>query len=250
MMEDRILLDQICTQSKYDLKKLYENDPEDDEIDDSPYSVIDNSCSYYEPSDINKLLSEYRNSISIFCLNCQGLKAHWDQFTQLMHETNGINGSFDIIGITELYSMEENDCHLPGYHPIQFNIRNEHASSRGGVAMYIKNNLEYKQRSDLSIFIPHIFESIFVEIRHNNKSMIVGTVYRPNTPPKADLEIFMHTMNELQNLLNSENIETVITGDININLLNFGTHTTTNQYLENIFAQGFIPLITKPTRVT
>ena len=39
-------------------------------------------------------------------------------------------------------------------------------------------------------------------------------------------------------------------GDINIDLLKFSTHNKTNEYLDNTFSQGYIPIINKPTRVT
>ena len=37
---------------------------------------------------------------------------------------------------------------------------------------------------------------------------------------------------------------------MNINLLKYDTHSKTNDYLNNLFSHGFLPLITKPTRVT
>jgi len=39
-------------------------------------------------------------------------------------------------------------------------------------------------------------------------------------------------------------------GDMNIDLLKFEQHTKTGEYLDNLFSQGSLPLITKPTRVT
>ena len=39
-------------------------------------------------------------------------------------------------------------------------------------------------------------------------------------------------------------------GDFNINLLNVATHQKTNDFIDNVIAQGFIPYITKPTRIT
>ena len=39
-------------------------------------------------------------------------------------------------------------------------------------------------------------------------------------------------------------------GDFNIDLLKFRSHCKTSDYLDNIFSHGFIPTITKPTRVT
>ncbi len=89
-----------------------------------------------------------------------------------------------------------------------------------------------------------------MEIQIDKQATIIETVYRPNTPPKADLDIFMHTMSELKNMLRSEKQDAYIMGDVNINLLNFNEHSKTNDYLEDIFSSGFIPLITKPSRVT
>ena len=145
------------------------------------------------------------------------------------------SGSFDIIGVTELFSMGSNQCELNGYHPIIYKTRNDTMSARGGVGMYIKETYQFSERSDLSIFIPHIFESIFIETHINNKTIIVGTIYRPNTPPKADIEIFTHTMIELLNQLKNENKDIYLMGDMNIDLLQFSSHAKTDEYLENIF---------------
>lgn len=251
-MDDRITLDRINTHSEFNLTELYKNDNNEDDIDDSPYSIIKNTCNYFEPTDLRNLLSEIDNSLSMFCLNCQGLRAHWDAFCDLINNMNGSNlsSSFDVIGVTELYGMSPGEFSLNGYYPIEFKTRNDTMGSRGGVGMYIKNNYQFTQRKDLSIFIPHILESIFIEININNKSVIIGTIYRPNTPPKADIDIFMHTMADLLNQLNKEPKDVFIMGDINIDLLKYIDHPKTNDYLEDIFSQGFIPLITKPSRIT
>ena len=39
-------------------------------------------------------------------------------------------------------------------------------------------------------------------------------------------------------------------GDMNIDLLTYQSHTNTCNYLDNIFSHGYLPTITKPTRVT
>jgi len=38
-------------------------------------------------------------------------------------------------------------------------------------------------------------------------------------------------------------------GDMNVDLLKCATHGKTNEYLDHIFSSGYIPVITKPTRV-
>ncbi len=76
MMEDRITLDQISTQAIYNLSELYESESNEDDFGDSPYSSINNTCDYYESSDIKNILNTNKNSVSLFCINNQGLCAH------------------------------------------------------------------------------------------------------------------------------------------------------------------------------
>ena len=64
------------------------------------------------------------------------------------------------------------------------------------------------------------------------------------------MDIFTFTLHELQMTINRENKDVFILGDINIDILKFQNHHKTNEFLDNTFASGFIPLITRPTRVT
>jgi len=36
--------------------------------------------------------------------------------------------------------------------------------NRGGVAIFIKDNIQFQICEDIILFIPHIFESLFIEI--------------------------------------------------------------------------------------
>ena len=87
----------------------------------------------------------------------------------------------------------------------------------------------------------------------NGRHKIIGNVYRPNTAPLANLQqaIEMHnqTIDKIQkNKLHSKcEIQTM--GDFNVNLLNFETHSLTNDYLSGLISKSFIPLITLPTRI-
>ena len=51
-------------------------------------------------------------------------------------------------------------------------------------------------------------------------------------------------------MLNDPRVAAQLVGDYNINLLNFGTHTKTNEFIDDLISQGFLPYILKPTRVT
>ena len=83
-------------------------------------------------------------------------------------------------------------------------------------------------RNLVSFFIPHVFESNFIEIAsRSEKSNIV----------------------EIVDNINREYKYGVIMGDFNFDWLKFG-HYKTSDYLDNIFSHGLIPTVTKPTRVT
>ena len=68
--------------------------------------------------------------------------------------------------------------------------------------------------------------------------------------PRADIDIFMSTLSDLLDMINNEKKDCILMGDFNIDLLKFNTHDKTNLFIDNIFAQGFIPLIHKPTRIS
>ncbi len=57
MMEDNINLDHINTHTNYDLSELYNNEFSNDDVIGSPYNIIDNTCTYYEPDDVNENIS-------------------------------------------------------------------------------------------------------------------------------------------------------------------------------------------------
>ena len=39
-------------------------------------------------------------------------------------------------------------------------------------------------------------------------------------------------------------------GDLNIDLLKYNIHSKTNNFVDNVFSQGLLPMIHKPTRIT
>ncbi len=183
-----------------------------------------------------------------FHLNCRGLS--WDSFRSLICDLHGDNFSFDVIGISEIFRTScDMRLKLPGYHELISRCRDD--GPRGGVGFFIRDNINFKIRDDLSVFTPHIFESVFIEIMNKSgKNTIVGVVYRPNTEPHADLDIFQSTMFDIMSIVNGERKLSIFLGDMNLNLLRFGDHPKTEYYLEGLFSNGFLPIIVKPTRIT
>jgi hypothetical protein len=138
---------------------------------------------------------------------------------------------------------------LPGYHNIITRCRNE--DGRGGVGLFIKDSINFKVREDLSVFIPHVYESLFVEVENeSHKKIIAGVIYRPNTLPSADVDVFTSTLFDIMEIINTDGKSSLILGDVNICLLKYGTNDKTRDYVDGILSRGFLPVIHKPTRVT
>ncbi len=91
----------------------------------------------------------------------------------------------------------------PLYNILGYNFiyRNRKANSRGGVAMYIRNDIKYVLRPDLEVNIDTEFESIFIEAKINNDTVIVGEVYRiPNTSEILSIERYEQITTKLVNV--------------------------------------------------
>ena len=115
--------------------------------------------------------------------------------------------------------------------------------------LYIGNHLNYKIRKDLSIYKAKELESIFIEIIFPKISnIIVGCIYKH---PFMDPDKFSDTyLTKLINSTTNSKKPIILTGDFNFNLLKYGNHSATTTFLDLLFRNSFMPLITQPTRIT
>ena len=122
-------------------------------------------------------------------------------------------------------------------------------TSAGGTLLYIANHLSYKCRNDLNIYKKNELESTFIEIVNPKKSnIIVGVIYRH---PSMDLTDFnCNYLNKLLENISKEQKSIFLLGDFNVNLLNYNEHNQTNEFLDSLASNSFIPLILQPTTIT
>ena len=163
---------------------------------------------------------------------------------------HGESFSFDILGISKIFKCQDDErLSLPGYHKLITQCRDD--GLRGGVGLFIKDNINYKVREDISVFTPHIFESLFIEIiQQNEKKTQLLSLFTGQILNHEHIDIFAATLFDLMGLVDKDTKHCVIMGDMNIDLLEFGFHNKTSDYLDNIFSHGFLPTITKPTRIS
>ena len=79
----------------------------------------------------------------------------------------------DYILLCETFVNDDN-AHLFKLPNYNFIYKNRKIKAKGGVAIYIRDNIQYNLREDLSIFIEGEFESIFIESINNGQTSIVG----------------------------------------------------------------------------
>ena len=92
-------------------------------------------------------------------------------------------------------------------------------------------------------------ESTFIEIVNPKKSnIIVGVIYRH---PSMDLNDFnCNYLNQLLENISKEKKFIFLLGDFKVNLLNYNEHNQTNEFLDSLASNSFIPLILQPTWIT
>ena len=88
-----------------------------------------------------------------------------------------------------------------------------------------------------------------IEIVNPRKSdIIVGVIYRH---PLMDLTDFNYNyLNKPLENISKEQKSIFLLGDFNVNLLNYNEHNQTNEFLDSLSPNSFIPLILQPTRIT
>ena len=107
--------------------------------------------------------------------------------------------------------------------------------------------LNFKLREDLTVHIPSVFESMFVEINSDNFKAIVGEIYRvPNTNEINSINMYEDIIRKLQNYKN----EIIIGTDQNFDYIKLDQHKNTQKLLDIFLTNGLLPTITKPTRIT
>ena len=124
----------------------------------------------------------------------------------------------------------------------------ETLTGKGGVAIYIKDNLETIERNDLKIKDVE-YETVWVEIKNKReKNILIGCIYRH--PHMNNMDDFINYMEKTLSKINKENKEVYITGDFNIDLLKYEMVPKYQDFYNMMASNGYLPQITMPTRLT
>ena len=235
--------------ANYDLLDLID-EIELDTREESP--ELFQKSKYYDTDELVNTLRIKNDKFSLMTLNCQSLNSKFDELKLQIELLNRTNCSFTAICLQETWLLDDADLslfQLPGYNLIS---KGYVSTAHGGVAIYLKKDLNYKV---LPVSSPtSTWDCLFIEIdinkftQNTTQSLILGNIYRPPRNTLADYTNFYNEMEEiLQNYNNKGNV--LLSGDFNIDLLKIQERPIYHKFLEVLISNSYIPKLTIPTRL-
>ena len=181
-----------------------------------------------------------QKGVSILHQNVRGLLHNFTDIEQLLYTHKDI----DIYTLSETHICAEEDneklYHVNGYN---FEKRDRSNGRGGGVALYIRNSINYIRRTDLE---SDTLENIVIEIvLKTSKNFFVTTLYNPPRSSKYSQSNFDEVFDESLKRFSSH--EAILLGDLNVNFLKPSDNKAIKSML---FENGFTQIIKKPTRIT
>lgn len=204
------------------------------------------NCKYHDIESFKKLPISTKKSISFFHININSLKLHFDELEDFL---NSLEFEFSAIGVSET-RITTSSTIIPNTPANYHCYRTDTEANHGGTLLYISNKFTSHQRIDLQnlMYSPKQLESTFAEIeRIKQPNIIVGTIYRHHSLSVKDFNKILGTL--LENI-NKQGKLLVLTGDFNINLLNYDTDTNVTNFIDTLSNYLILPHINLPTRIT
>ena len=97
----------------------------------------------------------------------------------------------------------------------------------------------------LNIYKSNELKSTFIEILNPKKlNIIINCIYKHHR-----MDLNYSNTNYLNNLLDKvskEQKSVFLLGDFNVNLLNYNDHNPTNEFLDSLASNSFVPYILQP----
>jgi len=196
--------------------------------------------SFYTPKSFKKKLKLLSgNELSLFHTN---LRSYEKNCEALGHK-------FDIVAFSETWqstTKPSSSKDLHGYHPYE---QIEGTSQNSGCGLYIRENLNFKVRHDLSLSFTsntEEFQILYIEIINKSGNIIVGVTYRH---PRGALNEFLNHTKKILCKITKENKKHILLGDFNIDLLKSDRHAGTENFLDIMLSSYMVPHILGPTRI-
>ena len=171
------LRSQLKLLESYDFKSKLTNMPSLHDFDMDEDLIQKVNSNYHDTITFPETMKT-RDCFSLFHVNLRSLSAHIDEIQAIL---TALKLRFDVIGVSE--TKEQAGGFLKNSTLSGYVLHSQHSSSSaGGVALYIKEDLQHMMRDDLSTCEGE-FETIWIEIKNSkSQNVLCGSAYRnPNT---------------------------------------------------------------------
>ena len=198
---------------------------------------------YISLQEYTKLFPIHDNKLlSIFHFNIRSLETNFDHLEAVLAN---LKQTPDIIALTETWLNDNNaeEYILEGYN--SFHIVRE-PLKHGGVSLYIRDYLNCEKVEEFS-YLNQIIEICTVKLMINEKCYTIAAIYRPSNKYEKIKEFRKELTPILKNPIFKKS-NSIIIGDLNIDLLIHGEHQQTNEYLNMLQTFNYTPIITRATR--
>ena len=148
-------------------------------------------------------------------LNAQSIRNKFDLLKKELHGQNIDVLLFSETWLTEMNS--DNDYYIDEYNLYRWDRQRQ--MNAGGLCAYVNEKLVCSELAYKELNVSNInIEIQWLKINNGKqKQMIIGNVYRP---PNGDKIVFLNSLkNMLSNIENLANLDVIITGDFNIDVL-------------------------------
>ena len=204
---------------------------------------------YFKPNEVKPYLrsTQYFQKLNVLHVNIRGIKLNFENLKALLEECELV---FNIICVSETWCsntelQNNSNLSLAGFDSVPYE-RSKKSRRGGGVLIFIKKNLDYKIRKDLSKSDEHK-EILSQEISYKNSSnILLSCCYEP---PKGDNDILSMFLKQVFKKSAAEKKPYYLVGDLSINCLEYFENEKVSTFCNSLFEYGAIALINKPTRV-
>jgi hypothetical protein len=215
------------------------------------FSDITINSEYYNCITLADKIST-RNCPLLISLNIQSLQSKFSNLLQFINELNSVKLNVDVIALQETWKVPHVDQFtIPGFHPLVYADRK--GSRGGGVGFYIKSSLKFTILNNFPS-LPKVFENIVIDIQYPNQHLLLSCIYRSPNPNQGvtitdHIDEFIAKLDDHLTKINERKANSYIFLDANINLSLLNSNKNSKEYLNTIVSNGFLPTITKATRI-
>ena len=204
---------------------------------------FDEISNYVSLNEFNSKFCHHNDNIlSVIHFNIRSLDTN---ITHMEAFLSNLNQNPDVIALTETWLDDNNKDNYPieGYNA--FHVVRE-PLKHGGVSIYVRNTLTCDQIGEFS-FLNSDIEICSIKITVNDLSYTIGAIYRPSDKYK-NIKEFRKVLAPILKSPEFKKSNSIIVGDINIDLLLHEDDRETNEYLNLLQTFNYTPIITRPTR--